>query len=158
MKLWLMQFSLINSRCNITFLVFWISQGSVATLITWGGWSLYHYMCRSFLNLMVKTALKSVNLWRSYRQKYVCSFYAQSVSNAKNAFKRECRESRTRLESVEFHVADAPIFGCRVRLDWLVNCTEQVAEFVDCLFVDCFCLCYTVWLCSVDIGSFVNGH
>jgi len=33
----LMQFPLVISRCNITFSVFWLSHGSVATLITWGG-------------------------------------------------------------------------------------------------------------------------
>jgi len=41
----LMQFSLVISCCNITFLVFWISQGGVATLIKWGGWS-HTIMCR----------------------------------------------------------------------------------------------------------------
>ena len=28
----LMQFSLVITRCNVTFSVFWLSQGSVATL------------------------------------------------------------------------------------------------------------------------------
>ena len=55
----LMQLSLVISHCNITFSVFWLSQGSVATLIRWGGWSSYCYMCCSFLNLTVKNALKS---------------------------------------------------------------------------------------------------
>jgi len=46
------------------------SQGSVATLIRWGGWSSYiHLMRHSWWNLTVKTALKSVDFWRSYRQK-----------------------------------------------------------------------------------------
>jgi len=49
----LMQFSLVISRCNITFLVFFLSQGSVATFIRWGGWSSYCHMCRSFLYLSV---------------------------------------------------------------------------------------------------------
>jgi len=35
----LMQFSLVLFLCNITFSVFWLSQGSVATLIRWGEWS-----------------------------------------------------------------------------------------------------------------------
>ena len=35
----LMQCSLVISCCNITFSVFWLSRGSVATLIRWGGWS-----------------------------------------------------------------------------------------------------------------------
>jgi len=76
----LMHFSLTISRCNITFLVFWLSQGSVATLIRWGGWSSYCHMCRSFLKLPVKTALKSIDFWQSYRQKSVGSiFMAHSV-------------------------------------------------------------------------------
>jgi len=37
-----MQFSLVISPCNITFWVFWISQGIVATLIRWGRWSSYY--------------------------------------------------------------------------------------------------------------------
>jgi len=61
----LMQFSLVISRCNITFSVFWVSQGSVATLIRWGGWSWYCHIYRSFVNLTVKTALKSIDLWLS---------------------------------------------------------------------------------------------
>ena len=50
----------VISSCNITFSVFWLSQGSVATLIRSGGWSLHCHICRSFLNLWVKTALKSL--------------------------------------------------------------------------------------------------
>jgi len=50
------------------FSVFQLEQGSVATLIGWGGWNSYRHMCRSFLNPTVKTALKFVNIWRSYRQ------------------------------------------------------------------------------------------
>jgi len=65
----LMQFSLMISHCNITFSSFRISQGCVATLIRWGGWSSYCHMCRSFLNRSVKTALRSVDFWQSYRQK-----------------------------------------------------------------------------------------
>jgi len=65
----LMQFSLVISHCNITYLVFWLSQGSVATLIRWGGWSSYCHTCHSFLNLSVKTVLKSVDFWQSYREK-----------------------------------------------------------------------------------------
>ena len=64
-----MQFFLVIFRSNITFLVFWLSQGSVATLIRWGGWSSNCHMCRSFLNLSVKTVLKSVDFWQSYREK-----------------------------------------------------------------------------------------
>jgi len=56
----LMQFSLVISCCNITFSVFWLSQGSVATLIRWGGWSSYRHICHSFLNLIAKMALKSM--------------------------------------------------------------------------------------------------
>jgi len=54
----MLQFPLVVSRCNITFSMFWISQGSVATLIKWDGWSLYCHMCRSFLNLIVKKSVK----------------------------------------------------------------------------------------------------
>jgi len=50
----LMRFSLVISRCNITFSVFWLSQGSVVTLIRWGGWSSYCHMYCSFLNLPAK--------------------------------------------------------------------------------------------------------
>jgi len=57
----LMQFSLVITHCNITFSLFRFSQGSVATLIRWGGWSLYCHMYRSSSNLTVKTALKSVD-------------------------------------------------------------------------------------------------
>ena len=38
---------------------FWLSQGSVAALIRWGGWSSYCHMCRLSLNLTMKTSLKS---------------------------------------------------------------------------------------------------
>jgi len=41
------------------FLVFWLLQDSVVTLIRWGGWSSYHHMYRSSLSLTEKTALKS---------------------------------------------------------------------------------------------------
>jgi len=75
----LMQFSLVISRCNITFLVFWLSRGSVATSIRWGGWVSNHYACRSFLYLTVKTVLKSVSFWRSYIQKQLSSFYGHGV-------------------------------------------------------------------------------
>jgi len=36
-KVHLTQFSLVISHCNITFFIFRLSQGSVATLIRWGG-------------------------------------------------------------------------------------------------------------------------
>ena len=53
----LMQFSLVIFRCSIIFSAFWLSQGSAATLIRWGGWSSYSHMCRSFVSLMLKTCL-----------------------------------------------------------------------------------------------------
>jgi len=65
----LMQFSLVISHCNITFSVFWLSQGSAATLIRWGEWRSYRYMWRSFVSLTVKTILKFVDFWRCYRKK-----------------------------------------------------------------------------------------
>jgi len=46
----LMQCSLVISRCYITFSGFWLSQGSVATVIRWGGWRSYHhvtFICKS---------------------------------------------------------------------------------------------------------------
>ena len=65
----LMQFSLIISRCNnITFSLFGLSQGSVATLIRWDGWSSYVTRAAHLKkNLTVETALKPVDFWRSYR-------------------------------------------------------------------------------------------
>ena len=61
--------SLVISCCNITFSVFWLSQGSVATINRRGRWRPYRHMRRSFINLTVITALKSVDFWRSYRKK-----------------------------------------------------------------------------------------
>jgi len=49
------------SHCNIAFFIFRFSQGSVANLIRWGGWSSACYMCRSSRNLAAKTALKSLD-------------------------------------------------------------------------------------------------
>jgi len=57
----LMQLCLIIFHCNITFLLFRLSQGSVATLVRWGGWSSYHCMYCSSLIVTVKTVLKSVH-------------------------------------------------------------------------------------------------
>jgi len=71
----LLQFSLVMTHCNITFSLFRLSQGSVATLIRWGAWSLYYHMYRSSLNLTVKTALKFVDFSRNYGQKWVGSFF-----------------------------------------------------------------------------------
>jgi len=45
------------------FLVFRLSQGSVASLLRWGGWSSYLHMCCSFQNLTVKTELKSIDFF-----------------------------------------------------------------------------------------------
>ena len=58
-----------NFLYNITFSLFRLSQGSVATLIRWGERSLYHHMYHSSLNLTVKTALKSLDFSRSYTDK-----------------------------------------------------------------------------------------
>jgi len=57
------------NTCSHAFLVFRVSQGSVATLTRWGGWNSDCHMYCSCLNLTVKTALKSADFWRSYRQK-----------------------------------------------------------------------------------------
>jgi len=65
--------------CSHAFSVFRFSQDSVATLIKWGGWTLYLHMYRSFVNLTMKSAFKSVDFWRSYRQKQVGSFLWPTV-------------------------------------------------------------------------------
>jgi len=44
----LMQFSSVISRCNITFSVFRLSQGSVTTLIRRGERNSCRHICRSF--------------------------------------------------------------------------------------------------------------
>jgi len=62
-------FSLVMPHCNITFSLFWLSQCSAAILIRWGGWSSCCHMWCLFLNLTVKTALKSVDFSCTYRQK-----------------------------------------------------------------------------------------
>ena len=71
MKLWYIWYNFLwwYPAVILHFSVFWISQGSVATLIRWGRWSSYCHMCCSFLNLTVKTALKCVDFWQSYRPK-----------------------------------------------------------------------------------------
>jgi len=78
----LMQFSLVISHCNITFSVFWFSQGSAATQTRWGGWSSYCHVCHSFVNLTVKTSLKCIDIdfWWSYTENYVgCLFMGHRV-------------------------------------------------------------------------------
>jgi len=69
----LMQLSLVISRCIIAFSVFWLSQGSVGTLIRWGGWSSCGHICHSFLNLSLKT--ESVDIGQSYIQNNLAPFY-----------------------------------------------------------------------------------
>jgi len=64
-----------NIPCNITFSLFRISQGSVATLIRWGGWNSYHHMCHSSLNLTVKTALKCVDFYEVTDKNKLAPFY-----------------------------------------------------------------------------------
>ena len=71
----LMQFSTVLSHCNITFWLFRISQGSVATLIRWGEWSSYSPMYRSQLNLTMKTALKSVLIFHEVTDKNKISWF-----------------------------------------------------------------------------------
>jgi len=84
----LIQFSLLISHGNVTFSLFWFSQGSVATLIRWSGWSSCRHMYRSSLNLTVKTALKSVDFsWRR-RQKYVGSFLWLRFRKMSSALRR----------------------------------------------------------------------
>jgi len=69
----LMQFSMVISHCNITFSLFRISQGSVATLIK--EWSSYSPMYRSPLNLTMKTALKSVLIFHEVTDKNKISWF-----------------------------------------------------------------------------------
>jgi len=59
----LMQLVLVISHCNITFSVFWLSQGSAATSIRWGGWNSYCHMCRSFSKSNSENALKSIDFF-----------------------------------------------------------------------------------------------
>ena len=75
-----MQFSLVISRCNITFSVLWFSQGSEATLNRWGAWSSYCHLCRSFLNLTLKTALKSVDFDKVTDKNMLAPFYGKQCS------------------------------------------------------------------------------
>jgi len=66
-------FSMVQISQNLTvktalksvdaFLVFQISQVSVATLTRWGGWTSYHHMCLFLQNLTLKTALKCIDFW-----------------------------------------------------------------------------------------------
>jgi len=54
--------------------VFQLAQGSAAILIMSGWWDLHHHMCCTFfVNITVKTELKSVHFWRSNKQKYLGS-------------------------------------------------------------------------------------
>jgi len=64
-----MLFCLVIPYCNIHFR-FQSSQGSVAKLTTRDDQDSYLYVCHLFLNLTVKTALKSATFWRSYVQKH----------------------------------------------------------------------------------------
>jgi len=61
------------------FRFFPLSQGSVAASIRWGGWGSYQHVYCLSLNITVKTTLKSVDFWRSYRQKQVGSFLWPTV-------------------------------------------------------------------------------
>jgi len=94
----LMQCSLVISRCNITFSVFWLSQGSVATVIRWGGWRSYHHMWRSFVSLTAKSVLKSVDFSRSYRKNKLAPFLWPMVYNSLQCFfAHACSVRTTRL-------------------------------------------------------------
>jgi len=104
-----MQFSLVISHCNITFLLFRLSQGSVATLIRWGGWSSYCHMYRSSLILTVKTALKSVDFSRSDRQKIGSVFTAHGVVAVSQTLRR-WTEGATCIWQGGHHVGHWPTF------------------------------------------------
>ena len=115
-----MQFSLVISHCNITFLLFRLSQGSVATLIRWGGWSSYCHMYRSSLILTVKTALKSVDFSRSDRQKIGSVFTAHGVVAVSQTLRR-WTEGATCIRYGGHHVGHWPTFV-------VVFCTHFVPE------------------------------
>jgi len=57
------------------FSVFQFSQGSAATLISWGEWCSHSHVCHSSINPTAKTALKSIDFWRSWGQKRAGSFF-----------------------------------------------------------------------------------
>jgi len=66
------------------FFEFQLSQGSVATLIRWGGWRSNRHIYRSFKKLTVKTALKSVDIFtRSQTKTSWLLFMAHSVYRMK---------------------------------------------------------------------------
>ena len=100
--------------------MFWFSHGSVATLIRWGGWSSYCYMCRSFLNLSVKTALKSVDFWQSNRQKLVGSFLWPTVYFVL-------------LGKMLRWINSLPFFS--VKIVWWLFCTELNAKEIDVITI-----------------------
>jgi len=84
-----MQFSLLISHCNIRFLLFWLSQGSVETLIRWGAWSSYRHMYRSSLILTVKTALKSVVFFTKLQTKIsLLLFYGSRCIDARSVLQK----------------------------------------------------------------------
>ena len=64
-----MQFSLVISHCNITFSLFLFSQGSVATLIRWGGWSSYHVHVSFIINFNSENCTKIRSFFTKLRTK-----------------------------------------------------------------------------------------
>jgi len=88
----LMQFPavILHFRC------FDFSQGSVATLIRSGGWSSYYHMCCSFLNLSVKTALKSVDFYLETRS-YASAVLGVVILSVRPSVRPSVRLSVTRV-------------------------------------------------------------
>ena len=58
-----------------------ISHGSVVTHLTWGKMFHNDFIANLQLSLSVKEFWKSVNIWRSYRQKYSGMFFWLTVYN-----------------------------------------------------------------------------
>ena len=86
----MMQFSFAISHCYISlhFWVFQLSQGSVATLITWSGWNSYSYVSfisKSTVKMVFLTKLQTKISWLlwlalySYDQVTICEISGAGV-------------------------------------------------------------------------------
>ena len=77
----------------------------------WGGWNSYRRMCSSFLNLTVKTALKSVNIWQSYRQTKLAPFYGSRCNY--RCIVHPCTQAVPRVLGTH-HLCSRPVNVARV--------------------------------------------
>jgi len=73
-----MQFSLVISHYNITFSLFRLSQGSVATLMRRDWLSSYRHMYRSSLNLTVKLHLNLLMFHEVTNKNKLAPFYGSA--------------------------------------------------------------------------------